>query len=785
MPRSPLPPLMALALLIPAAPAWSQTLPGTKPWPDRGDPATAMVEGLHRFADRETAASVDRRKARWAIDATSPEAYAKSVEPNRERFARIIGAVGSRVSPVELSYVSSPDSPARIAEGDRVSTLPVRDSAAKPGGGVSAFAVRWTVYPGVEAEGILLEPQAGEEIRADVVAVPDCASSPEALAGLGGGPGSALAYRLALQGCRVLIPTLVDRTDEFSGDPQIRMTNLSHREWIYRMAYEAGRHIIGYEVDEVRAAVDWFRQTGPRERPVGVVGHGEGGLIAFYAAAADTRIDWAWVAGYFGPRERVWREPIDRNVWSLLTEFGDAEIAGLIAPRTLIVEACRAPGVDGPPPARNGRNDAASGAWKSPAPGEVREEYSRLRERMPRAPFRIEPILIGQDDAAQPEGPGHILDSTLRALEIEPRALGTVPILRNLRSSYSPRNRMKRLVGQLVAYTQGVVRASEKERSAYWSKADPTSPEAWKESIQPLREAFHEELIGRLPETSEAPEARTVRLFDEPNWVGYAVELPAFPDVVASGILLLPKDLKPGERRPVVVCQHGLEGRPEDVCDPRIRSVYRSFGAQLADRGYIVYAPQNPYIGKDRFRTIQRKLNPLKLSLFSVIVAQHDRTLRWLASRAEVDPDRISFYGLSYGGKTAMRVPAILDRYCLSICSGDFNEWAVKCTSVDRSESYMFTLEYDMYEFGLAERFNYAEMAALIAPRPFMVERGHRDTVAKDELIGYEFAKVKRTYDTLNLADRVEIAYFNDGHRIDGAGTFLFLARHLNWPKGR
>ncbi len=30
-------------------------------------------------------------------------------------------------------------------------------------------------------------------------------------------------------------------------------------------------------------------------------------------------------------------------------------------------------------------------------------------------------------------------------------------------------------------------------------------------------------------------------------------------------------------------------------------------------------------------------------------------------------------------------------------------------------------------------------MAALIAPRPFMVERGHFDGVAPDEAVGYEF----------------------------------------------
>ncbi len=507
--------------------------------------------------------------------------------------------------------------------------------------------------------------------------------------------------------------------------------------------------------------------------------------MALYAAAVDPRIGAVGVVGYFGPREQLWREPIDRNVWGLLAEFGDAEVAALVSPRPLVVEVCPSPEVHGPPPPRNGRNDATAGAWVAPKREDVRKEFERIGTIVPDG--RKLATLIDHP-GTQTDGPdvgGLATAALLKGLKVEPRPFDPSPTLRDLRPSFNPRARMKRLVGQLADYSQSLIRTSEMRRYQYWSKVDRTSTEAWTRSITPLREAFHEGLIGKLPEPTELPSARSIRLYDEPDWTGYAVELPVFPDVVASGILLLPKDLKPGERRPVVVCQHGLEGRPEDVCDPRIKSVYQSFGAQLADRGYIVYAPQNPYIGRERFRTLQRKLNPLGLSLFSTIVRQHDQTLRWLASLPQVDPARIAFYGLSYGGKTAMRVPAILEGYCLSICSADFNEWAVKTTNVDRSESYMFTFEYDMYEFGLAERFNYAEMAALIAPRPFMVERGHRDGVAPDEWIGYEFAKVKRTYDQLNLADRVEIAYFNDGHRIDGRGTFAFLARHLDWPRGR
>ncbi|MCI0418367.1 MAG: hypothetical protein L0312_03945 [Acidobacteria bacterium] len=56
--------------------------------------------------------------------------------------------------------------------------------------------------------------------------------------------------------------------------------------------------------------------------------------------------------------------------------------------------------------------------------------------------------------------------------------------------------------------------------------------------------------------------------------------------------------------------------------DPKIDSPYHhSFAARLAEGGFVTYAPQNPYIGKDRFRIIQRKAHPLKLSLFLYLLS--------------------------------------------------------------------------------------------------------------------------------------------------------------------
>ena len=385
---------------------------------------------------------------------------------------------------------------------------------------------------------------------------------------------------------------------------------------------------------------------------------------------------------------------------------------------------------------------------------------------------------------------GHGLPGSEVALRAFLKALGVTEFQRagdspsDLRKDYDPRTRLKAQFNQLIEYTQKLVIQSPERRAEFWSKADDSSPERWKETTQFYRDYIWKEVIGQLPPPSLPPNPRTRLIYDEPKFKGYEVVLDVWPDVFAYGILLVPKDIKAGERRPVVVCQHGLEGRPTDLADPRIDNrYYHRFAVKLTEEGFITYSPQNPYIGRDRFRIIQRKGHPLKLALFSFIIGQHQQTLEWLAGLPFVDPQRIGFYGLSYGGKTAVRVPPLLDGYALSICSADFNEWVWKNTSVVSKYSYLLTREYDMLEFDFANVVNYAELANLMAPRPFMVERGHHDGVAPDEWVAYEFAKVRRFYVTkMGLPDRVEIEFFDGPHTIEGKGTFEFLHRHLRWP---
>ncbi len=767
-----------------AAPAQQPgRLPGTAELTWEGDLSARMVAGIDRFLMRRLKAAPEGRAAFWERDFSSESDYVRSIEANRERFRKIIGAVDRR-SPPRLEFLSAEGS-APLAQSDSV----------------TVWRVRWDVVPGLSAEGLLVRPRNRPPI-AQVIALPDADVTPQQLVGVQPGvrPEDRFALRLAESGCQVIVPALVDRGSRFSGNPALEpagraMTNMPHREWLYRMAYPLGRHPIGYEVQKVLALVDWLESRSSPGAGIGLAGQGEGGLIALYAAAVDPRIDSCLVSGYFSARERVWQEPIYRNVWALLTEFGDAEIGSLVLPRTLVVEHSRAPRVEGPPPPGEGRRSvAAPGRIETPAAERVISEFNRLKQWAAALPAgaagRVK--LVPPDPRAGLVSAGS--EAALQGL-LEPLAEGAVVAAvsgavpkRRGKGPPDAAEQQRRLVGGIQRTLQDLQRTSDRIRDQRYLKRDNReSAESFTRNSARWRSTFWKEILGKIEDPMVAGDPRSRRWRETGKWTGYEVVLDVWPDVFAWGLLLVPKDLQPGERRPVVVAQHGLEGLPEDVIRTDVDGFryYRAFASRLAEEGFVVFAPHNPYRGGDRFRVLQRKANPLKLSIFSFIVGQHRRILDWLKTLPWVDGERIGFYGLSYGGKTAMRVPAVLEDYALSICSGDFNQWIWKNVTVEWPNSYMFTGEYEMPEFGLGTSFNYAEMAYLTFPRPFMVERGHRDAVGLDEWVAHEYAKVRRLYRELGLGSRTEIEWFEGEHEIHGEGTFRFLRKHLDWNQPR
>ena len=95
------------------------------------------------------------------------------------------------------------------------------------------------------------------------------------------------------------------------------------------MAFPVGRHVYGYEVQTAIAAVDWLSRKGA----VSIYGRGEGAYVATYTAALDPRIAQVDVEGFSLETPPLWKQPLYRNVFGLLKDFGDAQFAAMLAGR--------------------------------------------------------------------------------------------------------------------------------------------------------------------------------------------------------------------------------------------------------------------------------------------------------------------------------------------------------------------------------------------------------------------------------------------------------------------
>ena len=113
--------------------------------------------------------------------------------------------------------------------------------------------------------------------------------------------------------------------------------------------------------------------------------------------------------------------------------------------------------------------------------------------------------------------------------------------------------------------------------------------------------------------------------------------------------LFLPKDIKPGEKRPAMIFVHGGPAR-QMLLGYHYRYVYHQFYATnqwLAAHGYVVLSVNyRSGVGYGRSFRMAPNTEARGNSEYQDVVAG----AKYLQSRPDVDPARIGIYGLSYGG---------------------------------------------------------------------------------------------------------------------------------------
>jgi hypothetical protein len=185
----------------------------------------------------------------------------------------------------------------------------------------------------------------------------------------------------------------------------------------------------------------------------------------------------------------------------------------------------------------------------------------------------------------------------------------------------------------------------------------PTSPRAWRERAQAVREQLLVTLglWPMLPRTELNP--RVVGTLERDGYSIEKVVLETLPGFFLAGNVYRPSKVE--GRRPVVLCPHGHwpEGRVnEDVQSRCVRLAQLGCVVYLYDM--VGYADNKPF----GHSFMSDRLRRWGLSLPGLQTWNSIRALDWLLSRPDVDPTRVAITGESGGGTQTFLLTAIDDR---------------------------------------------------------------------------------------------------------------------------
>ena len=148
------------------------------------------------------------------------------------------------------------------------------------------------------------------------------------------------------------------------------------------------------------------------------------------------------------------------------------------------------------------------------------------------------------------------------------------------------------------------------------------------------------------------------------------------------------------------------------------------------------------------------------------------RTIDYIATRKELDANRVGCVGISGGGTCTLFSTALEPRIKAAFVSGYLNTFRDSVGSISHC--------IDNYVPGVM---NWAEMydiAGLIAPRPLIVESERKDDIFPIDASIDSFNKVSAIYKVFGANDRIDHDVFDEAHSFWGKKGVPFLARHLS-----
>jgi dienelactone hydrolase len=300
-----------------------------------------------------------------------------------------------------------------------------------------------------------------------------------------------------------------------------------------------------------------------------------------------------------------------------------------------------------------------------------------------------------------------------------------------------------RFAGFLLAVSSVATAKSNQTAAEQWlSKADlppafaaPASREVWEMKRQEIRAELWK-LLGQLPPRPKTPKVETLSREDRGDYILEKFQFDNNAGSMVPGYLLLPKGTS--QRQPAILYCHWHGGEYDLGKEELFQAKHtpEAPGPAFARRGYVVLAIDACGFGErngkgpdgpaERDYTAEETASKFDLwigrTFWGMLLRDDLMALDYLASRPEVDPERIGVTGMSMGATRTWWLMALDDRLKTGV--------AIAClTRYQNMIEHGAIHEHDIGYFvpNVLKHFDTEAVVALIAPRPVLFQTGDID----------------------------------------------------------
>jgi plasmid stabilization system protein ParE len=312
-----------------------------------------------------------------------------------------------------------------------------------------------------------------------------------------------------------------------------------------------------------------------------------------------------------------------------------------------------------------------------------------------------------------------------------------------------------------------------------------TEAEAWQRELRTKLM----ELLGAFPERTPLQ----AEVMDVRQYRGYRRERILFhsrPGVAVIGYLLIPEGRKAPHATVIAIPGHGrgvddIVGIDEYGHDRTDKPGYQhDFAIQAVEHGLAALAIEPMAFGYRRNELIAAKgpnetaCQPVAgsaLLLGETMIGWRVwdvmRSIDWIATRPDLDSNRVGCMGISGGGTCTLFSAALDLRIKAAFVSGYLNTFRDSIMSVPHC--------IDNYVPGILNWAENYDVAGLIAPRPLFSEGGEQDPIFPVHATRESYARVKKVYEVFGAGSQVQQEIFEGRHVFHGVRGLPFLVEAL------